>query len=215
MKSLKILIVDDHKVVRDGLRSMLNLFNDNVKLVMDEAETGEIAVIKARKSAYNLVIMDYRLPGMNGAETIKSLLKYQKEINILAFSYSIEFSVINEMIDAGAKGFISKNTGPDELFKAIETIFKGIRYFSNDAALKLIYANKEAGAKLKFPLPLSKRENEILTLISKELTNPEIASKLVISKRTVEKHRTNLIKKLKVKNTVGLIHRFNEMKVMG
>jgi len=235
MKKLKILVVDDHKMIRDGIRSMLELYKKRYAFSIHIAESGEDAVVKAKKGNYDLIIMDYQLPQMSGVEATREILKQKPLSRILALSNYDEQGNITNMLKAGAKGFVLKNIGPDELILAIETILKGKNYYSNDIAIKLIRINN-APSKSKKQKPgdskmvkedpevyvsgeieyeaLSDRELEILRLIVAECTNQEIAEALSLSKRTVDKHRQRMHDKLRVTNTVGLLKRAMELKLI-
>ena len=203
---IQLLIIDDHQMVRDGIRVMLESKEKFLRFEIDEAENGEIAVAKILKKDFDIVLIDCHLPGMNGAETLQKIRLYKKEVRVLALSNYDEYSYVKSMIDGGANGYILKNIEPSQLVHAIETILAGKPYYSNEVALRLIDSarntEKETGIQNS---GLSKRELEVLKMIALEMTNDEIAKKLFISKRTVDTHRQNLLKKLQVKNTAGLI----------
>lgn len=210
MEKIKILIVDDHKMVRDGIRVMLES-NKKYAFIIDEAEDGEEGVEKVKVKDFDLVIMDYQLPGMNGVMATNAIMIYKSETKILALSNYDEYMHISNMITAGTKGFVLKSIGPDELILAIETVLKGKYYYSSDVATKLINFQNDSlhlGAvskdNKKFGM-LSKRQIEILKLIIKEYSTQEIADQLGLTKRTVDAHKYNMIIKLNVKGVAGLI----------
>lgn len=211
MKKISILIVDDHKMIRDGLRSMLELHTDKYTFVIEEAETGEEGIEKIKQSHFDIVILDYQLPKQNGAETALSMLSCKPNINILALSNYDETLYIKNILKAGAKGYVLKNIDADELIKAITTILSGKNYYSNDVSNKLINLNdvvlehKPSRRKLITEEKLSAREYDVLRLISEAYTNKQIADKLCISKRTVDKYRQHLLEKMHVNNTVSLL----------
>lgn len=221
MEQIKILIVDDHRMVRDGLRSMLESQEKKYRFIIDEAESAEEGLDRANRGSYDVIIMDYQLPKMNGSEATKAILEFNKDTKILALSNYDEYMYITNILKAGARGFVLKNIGPDELINAIETIISGKNYYSNDVAIRLINPMNDNGY---MPLNLNERENklnllskreiEILKLIACEFTNEEIANKLFISKRTVDTHRQNLLNKLNVKNTAGLVKHALELNIM-
>ena len=210
MKTLKILLIDDHKMIRDGLRSMLESQENKYKFVIDEAETGEEGVLKA-KAHPDIIIMDYQLPKMTGAEAVAMIIKNNPKARILALSNYNEYMYIDKMVKNGVKGFILKNIGPEELIKAIETILSGTSYFSSDVAIKLLTFDtsseqtKEINHGYELERILSVREMEVLKLIANEFTSEEIAKDLHISKRTVDAHRQNIMNKLDVKSAAGLV----------
>lgn len=211
MKKIKILITDDHKLIRDGLKVMLELFNGKYIFSIDEASSGEAAIEKVKNKAYDIVMMDFQLPGMTGAEAARIIMQKKPGTKILALSNYSEYSYIDKMITTGkVKGYILKNISQDELLRAIETILADRRYYSNEIALSLLSHDKteaEGGVTSEAAIRqlLSKRELEILRLIADENTNEAIAEKLSISKRTVDTHRQNIMVKLNVRNAVGLI----------
>lgn len=203
---LEVLIIDDHKMIRDGLKVMLASLNKSIQFKISEAESGAEAFYKINHNFFELIIVDYQIPGMSGAEIVLRILRYQPETKIMALSNYDELSYIQSMIDAGAKGYVLKNIEPFEMLNAIRTILAGGNYYCNDVALKLIDAGKDkARKKEEITKILTSREIEVLQMISMEMTNEEIAQKLFVAKRTIDTHRQNLINKLQVKNTVGLV----------
>jgi DNA-binding NarL/FixJ family response regulator len=157
------------------------------------------------KKAYDIVLIDYQLPGQTGTETLQRIRLYKKDMKVLALSNYDEVSYVKSMMNEGANGYILKNIDPAQLITAIHSVLSGSSYFSNEVALKLIDSRNTEKTLLAEKSVLTDRELEVLQLIALELTNDEIAAKLFISKRTVDTHRQNLIKKLHVKNTAGLI----------
>ena len=212
---LSVLIVDDHHLVRDGIRAMLESQIDKYQFKITESPSGEDSIEKVRKNNYDIVLMDYQLPKMNGAETVYKLLVYKPQLKVLALSNYDEHSYIKKIIEAGAKGYILKNINPAELVTAIETIVDGKMYYANDVATKLIHHKPASNGGMTFKdVTLSKREVEVLRCIANELSNDETAVKLNIKKRTVDSHRQNLINKLNVKNTVGLVKYALELNII-
>lgn len=212
MKKVRVLVTDDHRMIRDGLKAMLEMHNGTFTFIIDEASSGEIAVEKIKKNSYDVILLDYQLPGMDGADTAQIIMQKKPGMKILALSNYNEYKYIEKMITHGkVKGYILKNIGQDELVKAIETILSGKNYYSNEIALSLLNREKSTSVNTKatsdyaLKQMLSKRELEVLRLIADENTNETIADKLSISKRTVETHRQNIMLKLNVNNTVGLI----------
>jgi DNA-binding NarL/FixJ family response regulator len=206
VKIIRLLIVDDHQMVRDGIRVMLESKENFFRFEIDEAENGEIAIRKILKKEFDIVLIDYQLPGMSGTETLQRIRLYKKDIKVLALSNYDEFSYVKSMIDGGANGYILKNVEPSQLITAIQSVLADIPYYSNEVALKLIDSAKNPDKTVPARKSgLTKRELEILKMIAFEMTNDEIAKSLFISKRTVDTHRQNLLNKLNVKNTAGLI----------
>ena len=203
---LEVLIVDDHKMVRDGLKVMLAALKKHMHFKIQEAENGAEALAKINVTSFDLIIIDYNLPGESGAETVYRILRFKPEMKILALSNYDELPYIQRMIDAGARGYVLKNIEPPEILHAIKTILADKKYYCNDVAIKLLDAEEDKAArKFQSEKILTRREKEILQMIAMEMTNDEIAQYLHVAKRTVDTHRQNLINKLKVRNTVGLI----------
>lgn len=213
-RDVRILIVDDHKMVRDGIRSMLKFQESKFKFFINEAGDGEEGVEIATKNPFDIIMMDYQLPGIDGADAARLILEKKPDAKILALSNYNEYMYIDRMIKTGVKGFVLKNVTPEELIKAIDTILNGSNYFSNDVAIKLLnfennntdsFRSRLRNSKTKIYEDLSTREMEVLKLIGEAKSNDEIAEQLSISKRTVETHKQHLLKKIGVKNTSGLI----------
>ena len=203
---VNVLIIDDHKMVRDGLKIMLTSLRNLMQFKVQEAENGEEAIIKINRNSFDIVILDYQMPGISGVETIYRILRIKPQMKILALSNYDEVPCIQSMMDAGAKGYVLKNIEPTEMLNAIKAVLLNKTYYSNDVAVKLIESAENKNFK-KIPAEeiLSRRETEVLQMISMEMTNDEIAQKLFVSKRTIDTHRQNMLNKLHVKNTVGLI----------
>ena len=215
MMKIKILLVDDHKLVRSGIRYTLEAASIGVQIErIDEAVNGEDAIRLVHANKYDIIFMDINMPEKDGISTTKEIIKIDKFTKIIALSMYDEDFEIRSMIKAGASGYLLKNTGPEILDEAISTILKGGKYYSNDVAIKLMEPYVESKQPLekvvRKSLPvrdskLTKRELQILGLIASEFTNDEIALHLELSKRTIDSHRQNMINKLDVKNTAGLI----------
>ncbi len=209
VNDVNILIADDHKMIRDGIRLMLSLQSNKINFFISEAADGGEAVSLALRKNFDIILMDYRMPVFNGDEAIKRILLYKPESKILVLSSGVNPLIVQAVIKSGAKGFLLKDVGTDELINAIGTVINGGNYFSSGLDEDITAAGSEGSpvdVKTKCKqLGISIRELEILKYISNEYTNDEIASKLDISKRTVDTHRQNLMNKLKVKNTAGLV----------
>ncbi len=205
MSTIKVLIADDHKVFRDGLQALLEKIDDIV--VIEEASNGKEVIEKVANNEIDVILMDIDMGTSNGIDTTIKTKELYPNINILVLSMHGEHSYIVKMLDAGAIGYILKNAGKDELVTAIRSVAKGDSYFSREISSVLIeHLHKPITSKKKKDnLPLTDRETEILKLIAQEYSNPEIADQLFISIRTVDTHRRNLLEKLGVKNTAGLV----------
>ena len=173
---------------------------------VQEAESGEDAITKIDGFNFDVAIVDYQMPGMSGVETIQRILRLKPHLKILALSNYDELSYIESMMDAGANGFVLKNIEPGEMLKALRTILSNKIYYCNDVSIKIIEAAENKNTqKVQLEKILSTRETEVLRMIAMEMTNEEIAQELFLSKRTIDTHRQNLINKLNVKNTAGLV----------
>lgn len=206
---VQILLVDDHPMIRHGIKALLNDV-DNLEVV-GEASNGKEAVDEYKNGVYDLVIMDIKMPVMDGTEAAKELVKLNKEVKILGLSMYDEHRFITKMLQSGAKGYILKNTGKEELITAVNKLIDGENYFSSEVSnimMSRFMSNKSDSGKDSFAnlnVSLTKRETEIIRMIANEMTNSEIAEELGISPRTVDTHRRNLLQKLDVKNTAGLV----------
>jgi len=196
---INIIIADDHSIIRDGLKAMLEK-NDFCK-IMGEASNGDELLELLKTTACDVVLTDISMPVMDGVEATKQILKLYPNTKVMCLSMHEEAGFIKKMMDAGAVGYVFKDSSKDELKEAIQAVHGGKKYFNQK--LFDILLNMESGG--KEVSVLSSREKEILKLIAEEYTNPEIAEKLFLSVRTVDTHRQNLIQKLDVKNTAGLV----------
>lgn len=208
MQKTKVLLVDDHPVIRYGLVTLLE--EEEELEIVYEAEGGHDALQKLEEhDDIQLVIMDMKMPDMNGVEATIHMKKLYPDIKILALSMYNDKQYISRMIKAGAAGYILKNAPQEEIMKAVRSVMAGENYFSNQISDIIVsqYIQEQSleGYSELEPIVLTSREKEILELIAMEKTNVEIGDALEISKRTVESHRRNLIRKLDCKNTAGLV----------
>ncbi|WPP49828.1 response regulator [Catalinimonas niigatensis] len=210
MSPIKILIVDDHQMIRDGIKAFLS--GVTAIEVVSEANSAAEAICKlSQHPEIDVVLMDISLgDGEDGISVTKKIMGQYKGICILAMSMHDEEVHIINMLKAGATGYILKDQGMLDLIEAIKTVSIGENYFSKAVSKTLMnqfMRRKKAAPSHKSLLlaMLTKREIEILKLIAEECTNLEIADKLFISHRTVDTHRSNMILKLNVKNTAGLV----------
>jgi len=210
MRKIKILIADDHPMFREGVRRILE--KEESYLVVGEANDGQEVIDLADRQPVDLVIMDINMPGLNGIDTTRALVKDKPSLKILALTMHREDRYIMKMLKAGALGYILKDDGKEKLLEAVATVLEGNSYFGQDVSDALLssFMNKRILAENQPPVApeanLTDRELEILKLITvEELTSEEIANKLYISKRTVDTHRKNILLQLGVKNSVGLV----------
>ncbi|OFY65455.1 MAG: DNA-binding response regulator [Bacteroidetes bacterium RBG_13_42_15] len=202
MEKIRIIIADDHQLFRNGLKILLNAFPDFE--VTGEASNGEEFLKILRNTKAEIALMDINMPEMDGIEATRKGLRLCPDINIIALSMYGEEEYYYKMVDAGAKGFVLKDSDISEVKEAILTVRKGGSYFSQELLYHVIQKIKHRENENKIA-NLSKREKEILMKICEGLSNQEIADNLFISKRTVDKHRANLLGKTNSKNTASLI----------
>ncbi|MCC6180405.1 MAG: response regulator transcription factor [Bacteroidia bacterium] len=208
---IKVLIVDDHLVVRNGIKLMLDT-QTAFDAAYEEAEDGLQAIKMAQKKKYDVIILDVNMPKRDGVTVAKTLIKENPECKILALTMFNDLSTIKQITGAGVRGYILKNSGIEELTQAVKIVHKGGSYFSNEVSQVMMNPKKAVTEKkrkpkldvVKFDSTLTAREKEIINLITNEYTSAEIASRLDISKRTVEGHRNTIFKKLQVKNSIGI-----------
>lgn len=199
---INVFIVDDHQVVLDGIQSMLDAA-DGMSLV-GLARNGQETLEFLKVNTVDVALIDINLPGMDGIELCKLIVKNHPKIKVLALTTFNEVSFITNIIKGGASGYLLKNTSKEELITAINTVSQGEQYLSKEVQEKLISAS--FGKKDTSFIPkLTRREKEVLKLITEEFTTKEIAEKLFISDATVETHRLHLLNKLGARNTAGLV----------
>ena len=218
---VEIMLVDDHALVRDGIRSLLE-GEEDIKVTY-EASDGNEAYELLKKVTPQLLIVDIRMPIMNGIELVQKLVQEGIETSALMLSMHDSEEYVIQSIDAGASGYLLKDAGKEEFIKAIRTIVSGNYYFSGDISKYLIKrvspSNNEnptlSPISQAIDMPrLTKRELQILELAVLGNSNQEIADILEKSKRTIEAHRFNLMKKLDVKNLASLIKKANDLNLI-
>ena len=205
MGAIKILLADDHSMIRQGLKAFLDKNNFEV---LAEAKNGKEALELLKDNEVDVLVTDIMMPEMDGIELCKQVTTVYPQINILALTMMNENYNIKKMLGAGAKGYILKDCTQDELRIAIETVHQGRNYYSQevtDIIMEGLSAQPAPKQRLVNEIPLTKRETEILHLICKEKSNVEIADELFISNRTVEAHKRNLLDKTGCKNIAGLV----------
>ncbi len=202
MSKIRITLVDDHQLFRNGLKMLLDSFTDLE--VVSESSNGKEFLDTLAADKPDIVLMDIDMPVMDGVEATGKAMKQFPELKIIALSMFGEEDYYYRMVDAGVKGFLLKDSGINEVKEAITTIIKGGSYFSQELLYHVIQKIKTRETESKMA-NLSRRESEILLKICEGLSNQEIAEELFISKRTVDKHRANLLSKTGSKNTASLI----------
>ena len=204
---IKVLLAEDHNIVRNGIRSLLDI-EPGIQVV-DEAINGAQALEKINAGLeVDLILADINMPEMTGIELVKAVAQVSPDTKVLILSMLDHENYIMEAINNGAWGYLLKNVSKEELLFAIKHIASGSKYICSELALKMLFKPSSGfGNQLdeRTVSSLSKREIEVLTLIAEGNTNMEIADMLFTSRRTVEGHRQNLIEKTGVKNTAALI----------
>ncbi len=207
MKKINLIIVDDHRLFRNGLKALLKEL-DYIENVA-EASNGKEFLDYLDNHPIHLALMDINMPVMNGIDATKEAIQRHPHMRIIALSMLSYEDYYLKMIDAGARGFILKDADSDELTEAIETVMNGQNYFSQDLLRNIILSlsttSKTESSALKEDVKFTEREIEVLEQICKGLSNQEIADALFISPRTVERHRANLFDKTGSKNSVNLV----------
>jgi len=206
MEKIKVIITDDHQMVAEGIKSLIEM--DAAMEVMQIAQNGRELLHLLEFLTPDIVLMDIDMPVMNGMEAMQQIRKNYPELKVIIISMHEEKGLVKKLTDSGARGFLFKNSEKDELIWAIKKVYQGSNYFTSKLTLDLISQHKSPfqndSLDTKKAL-LTEREIEILKLIAEGLSNKEIGEKLYISHRTVDTHRTNLMKKLEVNNIAGLI----------
>ena len=193
MKNTTILIADDHDIIIDGIKSMISS-SPNVEII-GEARNGKEAIEKAKTLNPDVILMDISMPEVTGIEATIIITKKFPQIKILALTQHENENYILQMFKAGASGYLLKNSRKAELLEAIECVINGEKYFSNkiaDLIASEFYENTEE------KVLLTSRERKIIKLVANDLNNHQIVEGLGISLRTVETHRRNIMRKLKV-----------------
>jgi DNA-binding NarL/FixJ family response regulator len=197
---IQIAIADDHAMFSDGLESLLTQ-NQNFEIV-GKAQNAEEFHFLLKTRIIDIALVDINMPGKSGIELTQEIKKSYTDTKVIILSMHNSNKFIQEALAAGANGYILKNSGPQELVKAIDQVHQGANYFSEEVSQ--IVLNEMRNPKSE-TIELSSRELEVLQGICEELTNDEIGEKLFISKNTVKTHRKNLLEKANVKNTAGLV----------
>jgi DNA-binding NarL/FixJ family response regulator len=205
MKKISVLLVDDHTVVRQGLRALLRPEEDIE--VVGEAENGRQAVTAAKRNPPDVVIMDVAMPLLNGLEATRQILKTLPATKVLVLTSYSDDDCVQQLTEAGVSGYLIKQTAANDLLKAIREVQKGNAFFSPTIAKRLRDQCREAfanGQPIRKNMELTSREAEVLQLIAEGFSNKQIAGELTISIKTVEKHRQQVMNKLNIHDVAGL-----------
>ncbi|MEK6783376.1 MAG: response regulator transcription factor [Bacteroidota bacterium] len=204
---IKVLLTDDHKLIRDGVQSFLEKMEDMV--VIDSVSSGEEAINSVRENRPDVILMDIMMGGMTGIEATRWIKDIDPTIKIILVSMEISKEYVSAGIKSGVDGYLPKVVDKETLVEAIRTVHGGARFF-NDAIMKLVFEDfytheKAKSTDKKLPNDLTKREFEVLTLVASGKTNKELGEALFISIKTVETHKMHIMEKLGLKNTAELV----------
>ena len=201
---IRVLVVDDHAILRDGLRSLLDRQQDIV--VVGEASSGEEALAQIGSLAPDIVLMDLAMPGMDGLEATRRLRRSHPDVKVLILTQHDDREYIAPALHAGAAGYVLKRSGGREVVNAIRQVFEQGAYVEPDVAQQLVQAiPSDVALASQASASLTEREMQVLRLVVEGLSNKEIARTLVISPKTASVHRTNIMSKLKVRNSADLV----------
>lgn len=200
---INVLLVDDHELVRTGIRKIL----DEVKgfKVIGEVETGEEAVLFCRKSEPDVVLMDMNMPGIGGLEATKKILRYSPDIKIIVLTVHSEDPFPTKVMQIGAAGYLTKSAGPDEMINAIRSVNSGQRYITPEIAQQMALNQFKSADENPFN-SLSERELQIMLMITRGERVPDISEQLSLSTKTINSYRYRMFEKLNVGNDVELTH---------
>ena len=222
-QTINIMLVDDHALVRNGIKSLLE-DEDNLKVVA-EASSGQEAMERLAENVPDLLIIDIKMPAMTGIQLVEKLVQQGINSRFLMLSMHDSEEYVLQSVDAGAHGYLLKDASREEFLKAVQTVCTDGVYYSGDISQYLINRFRSKPAQQTNPIlstptnnesnvSLTKREMQILKLAATGMTNQEIADDLGKSKRTIEAHRFNLMKKLEVKNLMELINKGRSLGIL-
>lgn len=203
MQTIDIALIDDHPVVLNGLQMML-AGAEGVRLLFATSSHTELLEWMQTNQPH-ILLTDIQMPGMAGTDLCRLVRRQYPDVRLIALSTFDDSTYVKNMLRQGAQGYLLKNTSLENLLKALHTVQAGERYI-DESLQKLMLEESISGSRRSlYEMPLTRREKEILRMIAEEKTNAEIAAELFISSRTVDTHRQNLLQKLAVKNTAGLV----------
>jgi two-component system invasion response regulator UvrY len=201
MKKIEILIADDHPIVREGFKQVISETDDMI--VADEASNGQEVLALVRKREYDLILLDISMPGRNGLEVLKELKSEYHKVPVLILSIYPEEQYAVRAFRAGASGYLTKASAPNELISAIRKIVHGGRYVSESLAEKLTYYLDQDISKPLHDL-LSDREYQVMLMLGSGKTVKEIAEILFLSVKTISTYRSHILEKMKIKNNAEI-----------
>ena len=200
---INILIADDHAIVREGLKQILADMADMV--VTGEAADGQEALRKARTEAWDVLVLDITMPGRTGFDILQALKQEHPDLPVLVLSMHAEEQFAVRALKAGAAGYLTKESAPDELVKAIRQVVAGRKYVSANLA-ELLALSLDSATDQPRHATLSDREFQVMRLLAVGMTATQIAEGLALSVKTISTYRTRILEKLDLKNTAEIIH---------
>ena len=200
----RILLVDDHGLFRSGMKRILSDVEDMT--VVGEVDSGEAAISFVDKHLPDVVLMDVHMPGMGGIEATRKIVQKHDGVKVVAVTAMSEAPFPAQLLEAGAKAYISKGCPADEMFDAIRSVMKGEPYLSNDVAQKLSLAGISGQQRDNGAAKLSTRELQVMLLITQGKSNQDISDTLYVSPKTISTYRRRIYEKLDVSNDVELTH---------
>lgn len=209
---ITILIIDDHPLVTDGIKTMLQ--SENCLQVIGTTKTGREALAFLEKQSVDVILLDISLPDMDGLSLCELIRANNKTTRIIGVTSANDAGIITQLLHRGGNGYLLKNMERDELIQAIHRVLDGYIYLSREANEKVLQQFQSLNTALHQVPVLTRREKEILTLLGEGLTGPQIADQLFLSNHTVETHRKNMLQKFNVNNTVLLIKVAREYKLL-
>ena len=204
-EKLHILIVEDHLTVREGVKLLINAQTD--MQVVGEAGDGEIAIAQADKLKPDVIVMDISMPNVNGLKATKRLRRLDPEIKILTLTRHTDDGYLQQLIAAGANGYVLKQSAPTELISAIRAVASGQAYLDPSLTRKVMggYVNRFESLRGENKGELTDRENEVIKLIAFGYSNKEIATRLDLSVKTIEAHKANTMRKLGISSRIDIV----------
>jgi two-component system, NarL family, response regulator NreC len=204
-EKLRIFLTEDHQTVREGIKLLVNAQPDME--VVGEAGDGEMALKEIERLMPDIVLMDISMPNMNGLKTTKRLKNLHPQIKILTLTRHTDDGYLQQLIGAGANGYVLKQSAPTELINAIRTVASGNAYLDASLTRKVMggYVNRAASLRGESKGDLTDRESEVLRLISFGYSNKEIATQLDLSVKTIEAHKSNAMRKLGISSRIDIV----------
>lgn len=204
-RAIRVLLVDDHTILRQGLKRLLEA--EPGVTVAGEAKDGREAVERAKELAPDLILMDLAMPALNGLDATRRILKARPEAKILVLSMYIDDDYVNQALEAGVQGYLMKDAAATDLVKAVKAVAAGETYFTHQIPATTVerYRAAREGEGWRGSVELTHREREVMKLLAEGHTVKEVADLLSLSQKTVDTHKTNLMKKLDIHNRVELV----------